>query len=227
LTALQSITAADIDRMAREWYGYGTWDAPFWFIGMEPGGSETEDNCRYWLELGAGELIDCREHHLRAKFTDWHKHNPPTQDTWRGLIRFFLAFQQKPFDLRAVSDYQERAWGAKDGATAVIELSALSAAGLHVNVDRKRSRDDRIEHIRERLLKHQPTIALFYGITYREHWQAIVGSTFDSRGFAYVGRTLCIEALHPTRGDGQKERYWYELAKAARDELAGSSRESA
>lgn len=25
---------------ARNWFGYGRWDAPYWFLGMEPGGTD-------------------------------------------------------------------------------------------------------------------------------------------------------------------------------------------
>jgi hypothetical protein len=28
----------DDERLAREWLGYGSFDAPYWFIGLEPGG---------------------------------------------------------------------------------------------------------------------------------------------------------------------------------------------
>jgi hypothetical protein len=42
--------------MAREWYGYGWWEAPFWFIGPEPGRPEKEDSlkkrCEAWIKLG-------------------------------------------------------------------------------------------------------------------------------------------------------------------------------
>lgn len=49
---------------AESWYGYGPWDAPYWFIGMEPGGDDTHASYEAWEALGGHELIDCREHHL-------------------------------------------------------------------------------------------------------------------------------------------------------------------
>lgn len=47
---------------AEKWYGYGTWDAPYWFVGKEPGGADDPEQCASWLRLGGGELIDCRQH---------------------------------------------------------------------------------------------------------------------------------------------------------------------
>jgi hypothetical protein len=59
---------ADIRDMAREWYGYAWWEAPFWFIGPEPGRPEEEDTlkkrCEAWMNLGGGKLIDCKCHHF-------------------------------------------------------------------------------------------------------------------------------------------------------------------
>ena len=55
---------ADILDMARHWYGYGRWEAKYWFIGPEPGqpegdnveGDNVRARCKAWIELGRGEL---------------------------------------------------------------------------------------------------------------------------------------------------------------------------
>lgn len=57
---------------ASEWFGYGRWEAPYWFIGMEPGATEEASSYESWLRLGGGELIDCKQHHLDTNFTRWH-----------------------------------------------------------------------------------------------------------------------------------------------------------
>jgi len=32
----------DAREMARSWFGYGRWSAPYWFVGMEPGGDDLD-----------------------------------------------------------------------------------------------------------------------------------------------------------------------------------------
>jgi hypothetical protein len=37
---------------ARSWFGYGRGEAPYWFIGMEPGGSDDHASYEAWKQLG-------------------------------------------------------------------------------------------------------------------------------------------------------------------------------
>jgi len=67
----------DIVRMAQDFYGYGRWDAPYWFIGPEAGmGKDGKDNlvARYdsWKQLGCAPVVDCEKHHRGFGFTKWH-----------------------------------------------------------------------------------------------------------------------------------------------------------
>ena len=64
-----------LHKMALECYGYGRWDAPFWFIGPEQGMGETDDirlRVATWLKLGAAEVCDCREFHETLGDFRWH-----------------------------------------------------------------------------------------------------------------------------------------------------------
>src|SRR5579875_2052620 len=47
--------------------GYGSWSARYWFVGMEPGGSDDRETYASWLRLGGTDLIDLRAHNL-----DWN-----------------------------------------------------------------------------------------------------------------------------------------------------------
>jgi hypothetical protein len=130
-----------LQRMAREWYGYGWWEAPFWFIGPEPGRPEKEDTLekRYgaWTECGGGELIDCKCHHFGFGWYAWHREAPPppTQPTWRQLIRLLLATRSgREPDIEEIRGYQQRSWGMrtieKPEKTCVIELCSLASPTL-------------------------------------------------------------------------------------------------
>jgi hypothetical protein len=52
--------------MARGFYGYGRWDAPYWFIGPEPGMGPNQPASNApllnaWLKSGKCDLCDCYE----------------------------------------------------------------------------------------------------------------------------------------------------------------------
>ncbi len=208
---------------AERWFGYGRWDAPYWFVGMEPGGDDTHASYDAWLALGAGELIDCRSHHqweLETKgidnpdWTKWHRRERPnvTQSTWRSLIQALLAFKGEPSDLESVRVYQRDRWGMLADETAVIELNALHAPSSAARVDRETHRPQRIRTIRERMAQFRPTFAVFYGNGYRPSYEQIVGGPFGEDGFARSGNTICALVPHPARS-GKSREWWDEFGQ--------------
>jgi hypothetical protein len=212
---------------ARNWFGYGRWRAPYWFVGMEPGGTEAASSYQSWKRLGGGELIDCKHHHLDSNFDRWHGEDQRgTQPTWRRLIQTMLAFEGLGATLDDVLRYQHAGWGCEDDDTALIELGALHAPSLASEVDRVEYRDERIALVRERLLEHEPVFALFYGLTYREEYERVIGVQFGGEGFAWRGSTLCALTPHPTShlygkptpwSDGE---WWIALGKRMSDMIA-------
>ncbi|MBY0612140.1 MAG: hypothetical protein K2P80_08140 [Beijerinckiaceae bacterium] len=195
--------------IARNWFGYGRWSAPYWFIGMEPGGENTH-SYEAWMQLGATELIDCRAHHLASNSTRWHVGvHPPTQPTWRRLIQLLLGFKGERTDLDSVRIYQQNEWGSLEGETAVIWLSALQAKNMQSPVDRKDFRDERIATLRKRLETFVPTFVIFYGTTYRDYYEAIAGVRFNANGYAWNGSTLLMLVMHPTGQSSPKNGDWW------------------
>ena len=146
------------DLAARSWFGYGRWDAPYWFIGMEPGGDDDAASYESWQRLGGGELIDCRQHHIDSGFMKWHGDDQHgTQPTWRRLIQTDArVLEGLSAGLDDVLRYQHDGWGSTNDDTAVIEPGALHAA-----------RGERIAILHERLLQHQPVFAFCYGYGFR------------------------------------------------------------
>ena len=184
---------------ARTWFGYGRWDAPYWFIGMEPGGTDDHASYEEWIRLGGTELIDCRAHHFGTKFPKWHGgHRPPTQPTWRRLIQLLLGYEGKPADLDAVSIYQRDSWGAVNGDAALLEVSALHAKNLATSVNRNAHREQRIGLLRERLETNRPKFVVFYGLGYGSIYEKIANTRFDANGYAWCGSTLCALVVGPT-----------------------------
>src|SRR5216684_3678647 len=142
--------------MARKRYGYGRWDAPYWFIGLEESMARGENNdlkrsVDAWRSLGGGELNDCIEFHEKLGEKRWHRKIPPTlQPTWRQLILLLMAFTRRPTDRDSRRNYQRDEWGTLRGETCVIELSGNAAPSLNESRDRDSFRTERINVIREK-----------------------------------------------------------------------------
>jgi hypothetical protein len=205
---------------SKQWFGYGRWKAPYWFVGMEPGGKADLASYDSWFRLGAAELIDCKAHHLDwnalvgREISRWHQPiEPPTQPTWRPLIRLLLAYMGQPTDLESVRKYQRDMWGSLCGETALIELSALRATNLDIEVDRERHRDYRINHIRNRMREHRPRFVVFYGLSYREFYERITRVAFNSAGFCWSGDTLCVLVAHPAPRRSRVNESWSDLGR--------------
>jgi hypothetical protein len=213
---------------AKSWFGYGRWDAPYWYVGMEPGGTDDDANYDSWLDLGGGELIDCKQHHLHPLNTGangkkfFFGDRPPTQTTWRRLIQTRFAFkgQEKlAANLDDVAKFQKESFGSICGDIALIELSALHARSL------KDKHVDRTEHLRERISliakrldeNPQTKFVLFYGLTYRNYYQELASGPFDDKGtFCWRKNTLCVLTRHPVRS---KPEFWIDLGKQIRERI--------
>jgi hypothetical protein len=222
--------------MARNWYGYGRWDAPFWFIGPEPGMDPKENNelwPRYlaWMNLGGGELVDAKEHHFGFGFYDWHCEIPPArpQSTWSRLIRLLLSCRNgRSPDPDEVLAYQKQFWGMRNGETCVIELCSLAANKLSVakaiefNADELRTA--RIAQIQERIAFYKPLAVVMYRRLGRESWSRIAGREFsDTREIVQIlnYKTLAVFADHPVSKEGVSNEYWDTLGSDLRQRLHG------
>jgi hypothetical protein len=229
--ALQQSDARTI--AARYWFGYGSWSAPYWFVGMEPGGDDDRLSYETCIELAGSRwdgLIDCKAHHdawnARASGPICHWHDggiPPIQRTWGPLIRTLLAYQRSPDHDEDVARYQRDGWGRKPGCTAVLELSALHARNLGVDIERTAHRSERIRDLEHRLACHRPRFALFYGTSYRTEYEKVVGA-FGPDATTWFGTTLCVLTVHPAYRFAPGRDYWYALGAWLREAVdAGPS----
>ncbi|MGH9499792.1 MAG: hypothetical protein ACRD3L_11700 [Terriglobales bacterium] len=222
--------------MARDWYGYGRWDAPYWFIGPEPGMAAGDGNlgsrCEAWIKLGAGELVDCKDHHFGFGEYDWHREIPPPkpQSTWKQLIRLLLAVRNgRTPTIEDVLAYQQRSWGMKTGESCVIELCSLAANNLeakkHVGFDANCFLTQRVEKIRSRMRASEPAFVVMYGTRDRHYWEAIAGVKFSAPPEVHIvgdGPTLAVFADHPVSKMGVSGKYWLELAATLRQRMVAS-----
>jgi hypothetical protein len=218
-------TYEDVRAMARTNYGYGRWDAPYWFIGPEQGmGSHEKDlglRVRAWLDLGGLELNDCREFHRRIGEKRWHYEEPRVslQRTWRPLILLLMTYLERPADRDNLRRYQRDRWGSADatqGETCAIELSGLAAPSLMGVGDVSLFLPERIDVIRTRIRDHRPELVVMYGDMQRASWQAIVSPlTFADDGVLEQGSTTVVCTPHPNKR-GLCDAYWVDLGKRLR-----------
>lgn len=243
------------ERAARDWYGYGRWGAPYWFIGPEPGMSKREGEnlvarSETWAALGGCELMDCVAHHrafgnmrhhkrtIPMKLpVDGHTMRPPTQPTWRQLIRVLLAFKGERTDNDAIGHYQCDKWGSAEGETCVAELSALAARSLSVKRDRTTFRIARTAHLARRALENAPIFVVMYGggKNLRPCWDSIAAVDRSLGGFenttiagwevglSLAGTTKFVCAAHPVNGGeaAAPDDYWIEIGNKLRAACEG------
>ncbi len=204
--------------MAWGWFGYGSWKAPYWFVGLEPGGDELDACVHAWNALGRGELLDAREGHC------WHTCGAELfgpyahiQRTWEKLIWLVFGYEGCEPTAQAALDYQKTKLGRSDGgSTALIEISCLPAKHNDVKTPRELFRDERITTIHNRMIENAPRYIVFYSPDprYREAWQWIAGTQLDRDEPVMVGSTACVVTYHPN-GEWSKA-YWIDMGRKLR-----------
>jgi hypothetical protein len=215
---------------AKRWFGYGRWDASFWFIGKEPGGSDDPEQYASWMRLGGTDLIDCREHDVDCAAggpEDWHgpEPGPCLQPTWRPLIAMILAYEGAvEWDLHKGRRYQDERWGRSDGDTAVLELSAIAAPSVsHTEGMRLMHLHERIATFRRHLAQRAPKFVVLYGlgvdpvheVPYLQHWSAIAQRDLVVDEPVRVGETVFVAEMHPT-AHGTTTEHWMDLGRRIR-----------
>jgi hypothetical protein len=218
----------DQREMAERCFGFGRWDAPYWFIGPEQGkgpdeAAQNDKRVEAWIRLGSHELSDCFEFHRLIGEDCWHRDRPRLQRTWRPLIVMLKTFLGEPVDNKDdLRSYQRDVWGRAQGETCVIELSGIAAKNSRALVDRERFKEERVNLIRERMLTYRPKLVVIYGAKDKQSWAKIAGvhlSSVDTALRSDYG--LIAFAAHPnTRG--RRDESWKKLGRELRA-AAGSS----
>lgn len=216
-----TLARAELACMAEKFFGYGRWSAPFWFIGPEPGMAQDGDDdllSRYesWKKLNFRPVVDCAAHHRGFGFLKWHQPHPPTQPTWRQLIRLLLTYQGKPNDIEAIRAYQRDHWGSETGETCVIELSALASPNIGTAQDRTSFVESRINRIKQEIQRNRPELLVMYGVGRRREWMKIRGEALHADNIFCIGTTVGAIARHPVT-TGLGNNYWEALGIALRE----------
>lgn len=180
-----------------QFYGFGTWGAKLWFVGMEEGGgntrAEVEARLHAWDKLGRKELENAPEFYPLCGVTGWHREKAKLQTTWKQLVRILLLMNGTPDTTTAILDYQRTSLGRTGGETCITELfplpcpnsrtwlysqwSTLPWLGTRVSYQ-KHLAVKRSAAIHRRIAEHKPAIVVFYGSTFLPFWSSIAGATW-------------------------------------------------
>ena len=220
----QRLDDALLKKFMRSFFGYGNPRAPVWFVGMEEGGgtcfAEVRKRLSCWRRRKSRMLEDVASFHLdfEGPGCKWFRERPPTQSTWRQLIRSILIGQGLDSDIEAVRQYQKREFARRHGKEACLELLPLPSQSLNAKTWKYHNWTEiprlaspglyrayyikkRIPSIRALIMKWRPRAVVFYGATYQRHWEKISDANFGLNDFPRVdikNGTLYILLPHAT-----------------------------
>jgi hypothetical protein len=210
-----------VETMSRDFYGYGKWDAPFWFIGSEPGGDGNERRAREFARIGVDGLCDCKVFHEAVEEFRWHREPPEKtilQPTWRRLMLSLMPSLKLGTDQAALREYQCRHWGMRNGETCVIELGGLSARSLATAVDRNSFRDRRINLIKAKMERSSPQLVVMYGAGSRDAWNTISACNYARGHLMKPGKTQ-FAFMHGPTAAGERDDEWIDLGARIAQQL--------
>ncbi len=179
------IDIALLDDFMRRFFGYGSWNARLWFVGMEEGGGGTSEEIEKRIAAWdrSDDLADLKVYHKAIGGFPWFSQRPKIQSTWSKLIRVVLAAPPP-----STGHWLYEAFGLPSIATRELyERSTLPV---------------RIRAIRDRIERHRPSAVVFYGKGYRAHWEEIARARFAAANdspfeMASNAATRFVLAPHP------------------------------
>lgn len=225
------LDSALLEKWIATFYGYGSWSSPYWFIGLEEGGVNSEaefaGRLRAWSDAGSPDLLDLRTFH-EAIGVDHFSGRPPLQRTWRPLMRTLFAAEGREISKEALRAYQANQLGSRNGETALLELSPLPAKStaerwfrdheLLANVDVYALTRERRDRLTAMIEQHKPRAVVTYGDmkSWQKHFSLLdTGAPFQAGRYA----SSIVVASSQLRGAPSNE-HWDEIGKYIRNALA-------
>lgn len=232
MTNLDFPSEEEIDEFASGFYGYGEFEAPLWFIGMEEGGgnsaADVTKRIRAWQERGRVPLEDVAKYHdaiMRDGFKSIRK-----QNTWSALSRIQLSYFSDEVTKTTVRSHWQKQLGRWGSLTCMMELNPLPSPSVRTwkypsfteipflasrITYNARYRKNRIYAIRDMITRHSPKAVVFYGKKYEPFWSDISGVTFDEsqlHSHAKNGGISFISMHHPNaKVQGKTSKYLEEI----------------
>jgi hypothetical protein len=227
-------------------FGFGTWSARIWFIGIEEAGGWSEKDVRKrleaWEQNGKRDLENAPTFYPASGNSRWHGKGAERQETWEQLVRMLLVARGLTDTDDAILDYQRSQLGRTGGETCVAELLPLPSPSIktwrYSNWSDLRwlsCRDYYYAHLlvaragqlAQRIRAALPPIVIFYGTSFFRTWSAVAGATWkqaipDKLVTFNNGNTMFFVTKHPVDpalGNG-RNAYFREIGEYLRRENA-------
>jgi hypothetical protein len=195
-----------LEQFIRDFYGYGNFDAPYWFVGMEEGmrkissskklGKKLNKKLNAWDERGRMPLQDLPEFSSALGGKKFFSEKPRSVRTWSRIIHVLFGIKDeathKPSQIKAYQ--REFLARAQDGDSCLMELLPLAAYDTNVwppykkisNIPCLKSRDiyvqqvrpNRIADLKRYIETYHPQVAVMYGKGNWNHYAEIAGVEF-------------------------------------------------
>lgn len=196
-----------LEKMSRNFFGYGRWDAPYWFIGLEQGGSDNEKRAEVFKKLESNGLCDCKQFHHSIEEFRWHRDNPALQPTWSKLMLLLSAYTGSSHLKDNRREYQRDSWGSETGMTCVIDLCCVSSVKLSGQMQGKPFIAERTDEIIEKISDKRPELVVMYGLAANNYWDKIAKCELKPGKAEKIGSTNFVLVPSPT-SFGQKNEVW-------------------
>lgn len=232
-----------LQHFMQAFYGYGSYQGDYWFIGMEEGGGDTfaevQKRLGMWQARGSQALEDVADYHRALGITHPFTEKPKIQPTWGKLIRVLLSTSGTPPTREEIRQHQRSKWARSAGNVCLLELFPLPSPSTHhwlysdhsdlpELVTRETYRESwaprRVTMLQNSIAQYHPKVVIFYSFGYLAYWQSIVGHTLlaeDSGEFyaAQQDTTLYVAMKHPA-ATGITSAYFERVGNFIKEQLA-------
>ena len=198
-------------------WGYGSLEAPTWFVGMEEG-LESDATLAHLAErfrVAHGKHTTDMRHGMENVYghTRWFNAQAPVQPTWKYPIALYLYLKLgRPPSKEEIRDHQALTLGdSKAKETVTVELMPLPSNKAHertwlygdLGIPGLSTRSEylatykpeRVRKLRELFHTYHPKVAIFYSLMYLADWAAVIGTEPEeiTKGmyFAKTNSTAC------------------------------------
>ncbi|HKL55527.1 MAG TPA: hypothetical protein VJ893_05375 [Roseovarius sp.] len=196
MTDKEHVDSGILSRFIDLFWGYGSFEAPIWMVGMEESCGEEDFPKRInaWHTRGERQLDDAKEYHEEIEAPKHFKEGANLQRTWLKLIKTYLAAYGHRTDTGDTRRFQIKSLGRVEAVllpTCFIELMPLPSPSTgdwwvsdYTDLDYLQTRkaymakvaDERAKKLRKLVAEHRPVAVLFYGSTLRKHWERVSGT---------------------------------------------------
>jgi len=177
---------------AEKFFGFGSWNARIWFVGIEEAGGwekkDVKNRLDAWEHRGRLDLEDAPSFYPASGNDRWHGAAPVLQATWKQLIRILLVARGKPDSDDAILDYQRHHLGRAKGREYLAELLPLPSPSSTTwnyrdwsDLPWLQSRSHYQNHVllgrahslQQKLEQSRPRVVIFYASSWHRIWGII------------------------------------------------------